>query len=191
MKTFAEWLAVEARAPKNELLQYAPNKKYFTISPQWHDFSIWFEKQPPSDAELRMMAEIISGHGFPTRVAKTGEQWPYSGDRRYDDLADEIRHKWDVAVDDAVEGVRKYRAVVGRKISHGTHHDGGERMPFYNDQIATIVHNLRYVKDDPEKAKKMFDAMDRNTKFILVHDAGMFTSDGALTPVASQYLRGY
>lgn len=191
MRTFTEWLVTEARGPKNELLQYAPNKKYFTISPQWHDFTIWFEKQPPSNSELKMMADVITTHGFPTKVAKTGEAWPYSGDRRYDDLPDEIRHKWDVAVDDAVETIRKYRAVVDRKINHGRHHDGGERMPHYNDEIAAVVQNLRYVKDRPDMVKKIFDGLDKTTRYVLVHDAGMFNADGTLTDVASQYLRGY
>jgi hypothetical protein len=186
MKTFSEWMM-----SKDDLLQWAPNKKYFTISPEWNIFPYYFPEQPvPSDAELQMMADGITSHGFPTKVSKTGEQWIYE-DRPDFYPPEELLEKWHIAVDDAVDTLKKYRKVVGKKISHGQHTGGGQKMPFYNDDIERIWMDVKAVKDNPDMVKKIFDGLEKTMKYVLVHDAGLFNADGTLAPLASQLLRSY
>ena len=177
MKKFNQWLFENS---KSEILQFAPNKKYFTISPEWGSFSNPHHPvvSNPSAAELKMMADVITSHGFPTKVAKTGGQWVYE-DRPNFRVPDDIALKWDEAVDAAVEFLEKYREVVKEK-RHKYHHDGKEAMPFYNREINDKVDEMRSIKNYPHLVKKIFDGLDNVTRNVLVHDAGLFKADGTL-----------
>jgi hypothetical protein len=172
MKKFSEWLVENM----SEILKWAPNKKYFTISPEWN-FS--YNNLTPSAANLQMMADVLTSHGFPTKVAKTGDQWIYE-DRPDFYPPDEIREKWDIAVDDAFDTLKKYQDLVGKKTSTVSHHDGGKTMPFYDDKIMQVWSSVKSVKDNPDLVKKIFDGLDNVTKYVLVHDAGLFNADGTL-----------
>lgn len=184
MKTFHEWLVESSISELAK--EWAPNGKYFTISPEWN-FSYY--GNPPSAQELQMMADVLTSHGFLTKVAETGDQWIYE-DRPNFRPSEEIREKWDIAVDDAFDALKKYREVVGKKGFTAQHHDGSYSMPFYNEKIDDVWRSVKSVKDNPELVKKIFDGLDNVTKYVLVHDAGLFNADGTIDP-NSNIFRSY
>lgn len=183
MKTFNEWLVESSMSELAK--EWAPNGKYFTISPEWGNFDHY---PNPSVFELQMMADVLTSHGFLTKVAKMGEQW-INEDRPDFYPPDELRERWDIAVDDAFDTLKKYREVIGKKASTAQHHDGGKTMPFYNEKIDQVWSSVKLVKDNPDLVKKIFDDLDNVTKYVLVHDAGLFNADGTLAN--SSMLRSY
>jgi hypothetical protein len=176
MKTFNEWLMESSMSELAK--EWAPNGKYFTISPEWGGFEYW-SLANPSAADLQMMADVLTSHGFLTKVANTGDQW-INEERPNFYPPDELREKWDIAVDDAFDALKKYREVVGKKTSTAPHHNGGKTMPFYDEKIMQIWSSVKSVKDNPDLVKKIFDGLDNVTKHVLVHDAGLFNADGTL-----------
>lgn len=187
MKTFGEWLVESSMSELAK--EWAPNGKYFTISPEWGNFSYY--SLTPSAAELQMMADVLTSHGFLTKVAKTGDQWIYAAQDRPDFRpSEELEYKWDAAVDDAFDTLKKYKNVVQKKGPTAPHHDGGKTMPFYDEKIMQIWQSVKEVKNNPELVKKIFDALDNVTKYVLVHDAGLFNPDGTVDSNSS-LLRSY
>ena len=175
VKKFAEWVLRETTFAK-----YAPNKRFFEISPEWGNWSYYVGGEKPNETELELMRKICEKFGFPAKVTKSGGQW--DGENADESVLD----KWHEATDEGFAAVKRYREIVyKRKIFMDPM--VGKRI-YYNEKLDRIQ---KTAAANPDMGKKIFLALDLPEQWALTHDAEYFNEDGLLTDEGKNAARVY